>query len=508
MHEQAHRLHGMGMFAGALWIGVSAGGCGLHDRAAREVAVAIDQWQRRYAGAAVSEPAGGGLSSTQPVASGGAASSGAAPAEAPTGGGRDETLSLLIREALGRNPSVQAAVASLEAKLARVPQAVSLPDPMLGALVRPQPIETAAGDAYFMLSVSQMIPFPGRLDRAGRVAVAEVRVAIEQLNATRLRVIADVEKAYYQAYLMDRYVELTAANRRLLEDLSRVVGAQYEVGRVPQQDVLATEIEVARLRDDENRYRLRRDSAQAAVNQLLDRHVTTPLPATEAFEVAQAAMDVDELLRLAAAHNPELAALREQVERERQASELAKLGYWPDLTLGFEWTYVDPRGAFKPPIDLETGMRPPFNRMSEEGTDDWGISAQINVPVWFERIEAAKREARRQLLAAQHERRAAENLVAFRVFDAWSRVQTQQRTVELLTSALIPQARQAYEVAMVGYQSGEADYLSVIDNWRRTLDLEQMLHRETVDLRTALAELQREVGMQLIGPFDSEEVQP
>jgi outer membrane protein TolC len=63
---------------------------------------------------------------------------------------------------------------------------------------------------------------------------------------------------------------------------------------------------------------------------------------------------------------------------------------------------------------------------------------------------------------------------------------------------LIPQCRQTYEVSLTAYQAGRSEFLTVIDNWRRLLDFELMLHRETADLETTLSELQREVGLQLI----------
>ena len=98
---------------------------------------------------------------------------------------------------------------------------------------------------------------------------------------------------------------------------------------------------------------------------------------------------------------------------------------------------------------------------------------------------------------------ATQNLVAFRIFEVWSRIETQQHTLDVLNEELIPQARQTYEVALTSYQAGNTDFLTLIDNWRRWLNFELMRHRETVDFQTAFAELQREVGMQLTMDGDS-----
>jgi outer membrane protein TolC len=297
---------------------------------------------------------------------------------------------------------------------------------------------------------------------------------------------------------MDRYIEVTAANRVLLEDLEQVVSAQYQVGRVPQQDVLRVQTAAAKLRDDENQYRLRRMGAAAALNQIIDRPVARPQPVTELRDVEAVALNVERLIQLAEEHSPELATLAEQIDRDRERIELARLGYWPDVTLGFEWTHLDGREAFQPPPNPQTGIIPPHNRASEGGDDNWAITVQMNLPVWFQRIEAAKREARQNLLRSQHEQRSARNLVNFRVYEAWTRVETQQQSVQLLQSTLIPQAQQTYEVTLAAYQAGEVGFLDVIDSWRGWLGFELMLQRETVDLETAFSELQREVGLQLV----------
>ncbi|UCG31825.1 MAG: TolC family protein [Phycisphaerales bacterium] len=481
------------LLTGAVLPGLA--GCAHYAAAGDEVSQAVEQWHRTRADE-VRGPSGPG------------GGQGRVPLTGEEGaGGRDAedvidsteaTLSDYVAQALERNPSVKAAIAHVQAKLERIPQVTSLSDPVLRAIVRPEPIQTAAGDMYFTLGVGQKFPLPAKLDRAGRMAAADVRMAIEQLNATRLRVIADVEKAYYRLYLTDRSIELAEANRRLLEELEGVVASQYRVGRVQQEDLLRVQMELSSLRNDESRYRRQRESAAAALNQLLDRSSVLSLPETRPIGLTRIDASVEELMRLAGEHNPELAALVHQSERDRAAVELADLGYWPEMDLGVEWTYVEPRDAARPPINPETGSRPLPIRKSEAGDDNWALGVQFNVPIWFERIEAAKREARMRLEKTRHEMRAATNLVHFRIHDAWVQVQTVQDTIRLLQSTLLPQARQTYEVSLASYQGGKADFLTVIENWRLALDFELMLHREMAALETAYSALQREVGLELV----------
>ncbi|UCG16828.1 MAG: TolC family protein [Phycisphaerales bacterium] len=469
--------------------------CSTHRSAAEEVSKAITDWHRP------SILLDQGESGELPAVPSAERSVGVGITEEEEGHGRRSAspspLQSYVRQALERNPSVRAASADARAKLERIAQVTSLPDPVLRAIVRPEPIQTAAGDMYFTLGVGQTIPLPAKLEGAGRSAAAEVRMAIERLNAVRLGVIADVEQAYYRLYLTDRSIELTEAHRQLLEELEPVLASQYRAGGAEQQDLLRIQIEIAKLRDDENRLGRRRASAAAALNQLLDYPPDRELAGTLPISPRTFDADVEQLIALAAAHNPELATFTHRAQRDREEIALARLAHWPDATIGFEWTYTEPRDPFIPPINPQTGIRPPYNDRSDGGDDNWALTLQLNLPIWLGRIEAAKREARQRLHETQHEKQAVLNKIAFRVYDAWVRVQTQQETIRLLESTLIPQAKQTYEVSLTSYQAGKTDFLTVIDNWRRLLDFELMLHREVADLEIAFSELQRQVSVQL-----------
>ena len=111
------------------------------------------------------------------------------------------------------------------------------------------------------------------------------------------------------------------------------------------QDVLRVQTELAKLQDDENRLRWRRVSAVASLNRLMSRPPSRPLPLTGPAQIRPAAAELDELLALATAQNPELATLTHQMERDQHQIELADLAYWPDVTVGFEWTHGEPRSG-------------------------------------------------------------------------------------------------------------------------------------------------------------------
>ncbi|MCO6437560.1 MAG: TolC family protein [Phycisphaerae bacterium] len=472
--------------------GVLVTGCATFNKTQSEVTRALHDWQRPRAAWGEMRPAHQQsppeLGESKEVFS-------AEPAR---------PIDQYVQQALRNNPGIQAAISDTQAKLRRIPQVTSLPDPTIRAAVRPEPIQTAAGDMYFTLGVNQTIPLLARLERAGNVAAAEARVALEQLNMRRQQLVADVETAFWQVYRIDRFLEITRENRQLIEDLRSVVETRYKVGGVPQQDLLRVDTELGKLRDDEFRLGKQRNAAAASLNQLRAQPAQSDVRQTTATPARDIAGDVDRVMALATDHNPSLAMLQRRIDQNQEQLELARLGYWPDISLGFEWNYLEGRDAYIPPLNITTGQRPPINRKSEVGDDNWALTFQVNLPIWSGRVQGAIHEARERLASSESELADARNKTAFRVFDAWSRIQASRHSLEVLNAELIPEARQAYEVTLIGYQSGNADFVTLIDAWRRWLEFELMRHRETANLETAFAELQREAGVQLIPDSDAD----
>ena len=470
-------------------------GCEANRRARKDLAAALAHYERQrtsdaeaYAGTA---PEAASRGRSGPPASAPAATPDATESE-------PRSLRELILVALERNPEIQAARQIAQAQAARVPQVTALRDPILKMKVMPEPVRTAEGDNYFVLGIQQKLPIPQKLDRRGRIALAEMRMALEKLGATRLRVIADVKRAYYRLYVIDRTIEIETANRDLLRGLIDAVQAQVAVGGRSQADLLRAQVEFSTLESQLIELRRKRRSAVAMLNRLLNRRPQDPIGPTPEVPPRHVEIALRRLLGEAQRANPELKQLARRIERQRAALELAQLGSWPDFTLGLEWIQIDPRDAFQPPPNPQTGIRPPAPKLSEDGSDNWAITLSMNLPIWQQRVQAAIRAARRRLYAAQHDLVAARDRVQFQVADALLRVHEQQQLVDLFKNTIIPQARQTYEVSRAAYTAGRGDFLTVIDNWRKWLAFSIQYRRAIGETERAVADLEEALGLSLV----------
>jgi outer membrane protein TolC len=386
-----------------------------------------------------------------------------------------------VRLALERNPRIRAAERNVDRLAARIDQATSMDDPMFMVSPAGDMAETAAGQVGVMTSVSQRVPYPGKLAARGRVAAQDVAVAAAQLEQVKLDIAAQTRQAYWSHYFAVRAIDVTQESRALLVDFRTTAETLLEAGRAMQQDVLRASVEIGDVDRKLAELDQRKRSAAAMLNRMLDRAINAPIAEPPSLEPGVLSLQLDALLAEAGDNNPQLAAAHHRIEAFRQRLELARLSRRPDLTVGVNYTAVDDEG---------------LSRMAN-GDDQWWLTFGINLPIWSSKYDAAEREARFGIQQEIAELTDAHNRVAFDVEDALARVESQQRLVTLFRDAIIPDAKTTVDASLNAYQSGKVEFLTLVDNWRRLLEFELQYHRSVAQLQRDMADLQKAVGREI-----------
>lgn len=464
-------------------------GCSLNRQAEKEIWTALEQphpaaGRRIAAYAAVpqvtgTQPPATRAAVSQPVTVPGALQ----PMEVP------DTLRGYLAYAMEHNPDVQRAAEMARAKAARVPQATALDDPMLMTRTLPLPVQTAGGNNYFNLGLTLRLPVPEKLDRRGRMALEETRAALADYEQVRQRVVGDIKRAWFRLYIIDRSIDVLQQNLDILRSLVDVVRAQVESGQRSQADLLRTYVELSSIDAEMIDLRQQRITVQSMVNALLNRDPTATVPSPAPFGVRQTDLAVEHLFALASRVNPQLAMLQHQVERNRQAMRLAKLAYWPDFNIGFEWMYMRPRQM------PSTTDEPMFT----SGEDSVAILFGFNLPIWSQKIQGGIREAHHQLLAAEMQYDATRNSLDSQMQDSLARVRSQQELAQLFSGTIIPQAREAYQSTLASYRGGRSDFEYLIANWQKWLRFQIQYHRALGELERSVADLEQAIGTSLAG---------
>jgi outer membrane protein TolC len=101
--------------------------------------------------------------------------------------------------------------------------------------------------AYHGFSISQEMPFPGKLALASEEAKREAKSEREKYQSVVLDVTSRLKVAYYEWLAVNKAIELTKKNGDLLSRFEEIARNRYRLGKGLQQDVLKAQLEVSSL---------------------------------------------------------------------------------------------------------------------------------------------------------------------------------------------------------------------------------------------------------------------
>lgn len=396
----------------------------------------------------------------------------------------DRVLAGYIEQALDRNPAVRQSFARYQASLLRLPQAGSLPDPMLGVTQYLRSPETRVGPQTTGVTLSQQFPWFGKLSDKEKIAAKEAAVLRAFHEAQKQETIRRVKLAYYTLAYLDQAITITEEDLSLLGHYESLAQARYAQGVGLQQAVVKLQAEMTRDRSRLEALKSQRVDAEAALNQLMDRPAHAPLARVAPGPRPRQDIKFEELLAAGRDHRPEVQAALLQIERDERRIQLARRSYWPDVTLSAGYTNVtarsDPAGLLNPP--------------DQNGKDIYSFSVGINIPIRRRKYDAAVQEATEDTIASREGYRSAVNAVEASVRAIGFRIQTLDEQIALFERTLLPQAEQALTSTEAAYSTGTVGVLDLLDSERVLLEVRLGLAQLTSDYMKALAEMERAVG--------------
>jgi cobalt-zinc-cadmium efflux system outer membrane protein len=438
-----------------------------------------------------------------------------AHASALDGRSASDDLDSLLARALRVSPAIRAAVAKVDASRHRAVAAGARPDPMLMAGIENLPlgrenqttsahgVPTGGGPEPMtmrMIGIGQIIPYRGKLSLRTQAAERETDASEAAVDAARLMVVRDVKDAYYELAFLDQAFGVTTRNANVLGTFIQVTEARYGDGVAGQQDVLKARVEAAHLAESAASLKEQRRTALARLNAVLDRPSDTPVedptipPAiahaaisdsTRGIRFVSAALgaraadspllSVSELQQIAIRQSPGIREHEAMIAAQTARVELARKDVLPDVD-----------------ISVQYGQRPGLTDM---------ITATVSVPIPLQRRRKQDQlvaEADAQLAALHEEHRTKVNEINAEIARLVSELERERTQLALYVKAILPQGRATVTSATASYQSGKADFLTVLDSQATVFAYETDYFRALSDFGKNLAELERVVGHEVL----------
>ena len=431
------------------------------------------------------------------------------------------TLQDYLAYAALNNAGLEAAFNRWRAALERIPQVESLPDPRFSYRYVIREVETRVGPQKQGAGLSQTFPWFGKLELRGDAAGKGAEAERQRYEAIKLALFYEVKDAYNEYYYLGRAIAVVQENLDLIEYLEGIARARYRTAAASHPDVIRAQVELGKLEDQLNALRDFRGPIMARLNAALNRPAGTEIPIpTSVSDEQMASEDDNSVLALLGEHSPELRALDHRIEQAEVETDLARKEYFPDLTLGVDYTDVGqpPRanaqglanpGALRSASRIAGGMGDLIDaysigksfsrgdRPSDAGQDVWMVSLSMNLPIWHDKYAAGEREAHARKLAAVSDRRQREHDLGARVKRALYEYRDAERKISLYRDTLIPKAKESIESTETAFRAGESSFLDLVDAERSLLEFELSYERALANRSSHLAELDKLVGTTL-----------
>src|SRR5213594_2066150 len=125
-------------------------------------------------------------------------------------------------------------------------------------------------------------------------------------------------------------------------------------------------------------------------------------------------------------------------------------------------------------------------------------SAEVKLPVYSARKQRlGVEEAQAKLQEARQNYQAARQDLVFAAKDKYFTAMTSEKLLALYQSGIVPQSSTALESALSGYEVGNLDFLTLLNNSITLLNYEMQYYQELTKHEQALVELEPLVGLEL-----------
>lgn len=348
----------------------------------------------------------------------------------------------LIRLGLERNPRLAQVGLSVDAARGRAVQAGLYPNPTVSVNLDELGDVTGPGGVNTLPLVSQEIVTAGKLKLARRAASREVDQTTLSLLSQRYTLFIGIRQNYFEVLTLQRRVEILDELVKLAEHSVQNTQKLVEAKEVARLDLVQLEVDL-------ERYRAEREATvqelPGAYRRLAAVVGVYNLPRTRLAGSLEAPLpdyDLDRAQEFVLNEHPDVRSAQVGVERAQLLLRRAQVEPIPNVTVGAGYV-----------------------RQNQNRSDDWVVGVSVPVPIW-NRNQGNIQAAQAQVGEAIQEVGRVENDLVERLATAFRDFAAAQLRAERYRTAILPRARETYELSLKAYKGGQFEYLRVLEAQR------------------------------------------
>lgn len=348
------------------------------------------------------------------------------------------TPARLVELVLERHPDPASALSAWQASLTRQDQQASLEDPVLSYSIAPRTLDSTDSDTGQIISVSQRLPWPGKLHARGDIQKLEANADKYAIDSTKRDLVRASKFTYADWYFIHGAIHINTINQSLLQEFRESARIKYVSGRASKQDILQADVELVLLEHRAIMLDRQKQEILATLNTLLQRQPDLALPSPAEITVTHQTPDVAELRNIAIQNRTELLVIDERIKANQERIDLAKLETMPDF-------------------NVMAG----YNSLWGNNDQRLTVGVGINIPLQKKR-HANQNDARFALTELRYQRQGLSSKIIQEVQQAYDRYRESQHVIKLYREKLLPLSEENVATARSEYESGGGEFPSLI----------------------------------------------
>lgn len=316
----------------------------------------------------------------------------------------------------------------------------------------------------------------GKLDDEVEEAKIDLKVADLEIDAAKQQIKQTVVSDYYTILEYANEVQVDQDTVKNYEDHLNLTNQKFNVGVVAKTDVLSSQVDLATAQDTlmvaQNNY----NNAMAALNNVIRLPHGTELKLRDDAQYEKYPLFLDECLKYAEEHRPEIAQYNAKVARAEYDVKIAKSGYAPTVNFTAEEDWYD-------------------SQLPGTKNNNWlvGMTASVNVfdsGVTNAKVQASKHSVDMAVQQAAQERDAI--LLDVRQYylsmnEAAKRIETSKVSMD--------QAGEDLKIEQVKYDVGVGTNLDLLDAILALDTANKTYIKAFYDYHSYKAELEQAMGI-------------
>lgn len=385
-----------------------------------------------------------------------AVSSNAETINVPTPAYSHITMAYVEQIALGNNPTLKQAEALISRARGARAQVQQPANPTIGYFANQLADEGTDQQGLF---VEQQFVRGDKLKLNARVLDRTTQYQIWQLEAQRLRVLTDVRVLYYEASAAQEKLNAADGFVDMTQKAAELSKLRFEAAEDSRIDLLQTRVQLNEVQLLQRQAEIQFTTSWDELAALTGVPYVQPGLIATAPRVVPKTIDWSGMYESIQASSPELAASQQKVSRARALLDRQKVQTIPNVTVQLGTGYDNATDAGMLNLQL-AGALPIRNRNEGNIAAAYAEMAEASHDVERVRSELKARLAR-----------------VSRDYDS------ARAAVEQYDDEILPQTREALELATTSYESGELDFLQLL-----------VVRRAYFDAKLASIEANKQLG--------------